>query len=195
MWFFLCYNLNMKLYIRKITDIQSFTPDEETTRITGFLSLKKQKESLTGYFLLKDILKEKGYDTFKIIRKENKRPYLDIPLFYSLSHSKDYVICMVETDNIGIDIQYKTDQLLNIRRRTGETSDDIETLTINWALKEAYIKYINDVKIPLKAIKINGENPYRLTYQEEAICHIIKYEDYMIAVCSKADKKVVLVHD
>lgn len=184
----------MIIYLRKIKKTR-YQADEETARIEAFQSEKRKLQSLAGYFLLKDILKEKGYHTFKIIRKDNQKPKLDVPLFYTLSHSMDYVVCMVEKEEIGIDIQYPTEKLLNIRRKTGELSDDIKTLSKHWVLKEAYIKYIGNPKIPLKDIKIKGSNPYILTYQEPAYCQVIEFNDYVIAVCMKENKKVVLKHD
>ena len=103
----------MIIYLRKIKKTR-YQADEETARIEAFQSEKRKLQSLAGYFLLKDILKEKGYHTFKIIRKDNQKPKLDVPLFYTLSHSMDYVVCMVEKEEIGIDIQYPTEKLLNI---------------------------------------------------------------------------------
>lgn len=192
---FLCYNGFMKIYIRKIEKLNDFEIDEEIKRIINFKSEKRRLQSLTGYFLLKDILKEKGYDSFKIIRNKNEKPKLNIPLYYSISHSNDYVVCIVADEEVGIDIEKLTDKLLKIKSKTGEVSDDLEILTRNWTLKEAYIKYFGNVKIPLKEIKIISENPYILKYKESVYAEVIKYEDYLISVCMKEPKKVVLIND
>ncbi len=191
----MCYNGFMKIYIRKIEKLNDFEIDEEIKRIINFKSEKRRLQSLTGYFLLKDILKEKGYDSFKIIRNKNEKPKLNIPLYYSISHSNDYVVCIVADEEVGIDIEKLTDKLLKIKSKTGEVSDDLEILTRNWTLKEAYIKYFGNVKIPLKEIKIISENPYILKYKESVYAEVIKYEDYLISVCMKEPKKVVLIND
>ncbi|MGI6360496.1 MAG: 4'-phosphopantetheinyl transferase family protein [Acholeplasmatales bacterium] len=185
----------MKIYIRKIEKLNDFHIDEEVERIHKFKSEKRRLESLAGYFLLKDILKEKGYNSFKIIRNKNKKPQLDIPLDYSISHSNEYVVCVVSKEKVGIDIERKTDKFFKIKRKIGEVSDDLETLTINWTLKEAYLKYLGDVRIPLKEIKIINKNPYILEYKDKAYAEVIKYENYIISVCMKEPKKVVLVYD
>lgn len=192
---FLCYNEVMKIYIRKIKKINDFHIDEEVKRINKFKSERRKLESLTGYFLLKDILKEEGYEDFKIIRNRNEKPKLDIPLHYSLSHSNEYVVCVVSNLEVGIDIEEKTDKLLKIRRKTGEVSNDLETLTRSWTLKEAYLKYLGNVKIPLKEIKITSKDPYILEYKDKAYCEVINYENYVITVCMKEPKKVVLIYD
>ena len=184
----------MHIYIKKIEEIKNYIPDAETKRINAFQSEKRKIESLSGYFLLKSILKQRGYDAFQISRKTNEKPVLDIPLCYSLSHSGEYVVCAVDKNPFGLDIQIKTDKLLNIKRRTGETSKDITILTKHWALKEAYIKYINNNKIPLKEITIKGENPYILIYEEEAECKVFEYKNYIIALCMKSLKEV-FIHD
>jgi 4'-phosphopantetheinyl transferase len=185
----------VKIYIRKIEKLNNFQIDEEIKRITNFKSEKRRLQSLTGYFLLKDILKEKGYDSFKIIRNKNEKPKLNIPLYYSISHSNDYVVCVVADEEVGIDIEKLTDKLLKIKSKIGEVSDDLEILVRNWTLKEAYIKYLGDTKIPLKEIKIISENPYILKYKESVYAEVIKYENYIISVCMKEPKKVVLIND
>lgn len=191
----MCYNSFVKIYIRKIEKLNKFQIDEEIKRITNFKSEKRRLQSLTGYFLLKDILKEKGYDSFKIIRNKNEKPKLNIPLYYSISHSNDYVVCVVADEEVGIDIEKLTDKLLKIKSKIGEVSDDLEILVRNWTLKEAYIKYLGDTKIPLKEIKIISENPYILKYKESVYAEVIKYENYIISVCMKEPKKVVLIND
>lgn len=185
----------MHIYIRSVKENENYTPDLETQRINAFQSETRKKQSLTGYFLLKSIVKSMGYDHFNIIRSPHKKPVLDIPLHYSLSHSHNYVVCAVDESPIGIDIQRIDSKLLNIRRKTGEVSDDIITLTDHWVLKEAYIKYIDNTKIPLKAIHIRGDNPYIVSYEGAAQCRVITYEDYRIAICMDELKEVVLVHD
>ena len=96
---------------------------------------------------------------------------------------------------MGIDIEKLTDKLLKIKSKIGEVSDDLEILVRNWTLKEAYIKYLGDTKIPLKEIKIISENPYILKYKESVYAEVIKYENYIISVCMKEPKKVVLIND
>ena len=185
----------MKIYLRKVKQLNDFHMDEEVKRILKFKSEKRKLESLSGYFLLKDILKEKGYETFTIIRNKNEKPKLDIPLYYSISHSNEYVVCVVSNVEVGIDIEKNTNKLLNMKRKTGEVSDNLEILMRNWTLKEAFVKYVGDVKISLKEIKITNEETYILEYKDKAYCEVVEYQDYIISVCMKEPKKVVLIHD
>jgi len=40
---------------------------------------------------------------------ENKKPYFrEIPWYFNLSHSKEYVLCVLSQQEVGVDIQYKS---------------------------------------------------------------------------------------
>lgn len=184
----------MKIYLKKITPLHEKLNEKEMERILNFKSPKAQLESVNGLFLLTESLKKEGIHTFEIIRNSFNKPYLkDSPLYYSLSHSFEYVVCVLSWHEVGIDIQKKSDVLFNLKRRTFETSNDLDVLTRNWTLKEAYSKCVGrGLGIPFKDIEIKGNNPYVLTHDTSLTCHTIKYEGYYISVCLPDPRPVKL---
>ena len=100
---------------------------------------------------------------YKIIRDKNKEESgkikMDIPLFFSLSHSDNMMVCAVACFNIGADCQKKNikiDDIGKCRKIAGRFFTEQENIFLDnlteeqkyidnffkiWTKKEAYIKY------------------------------------------------------
>ena len=100
----------MEIYFIKIDE---FVKNVEQSSLEFFLdekifaSDKRRLEYCLGRFLLKYVLKTRYFiDNPKILIKNNK-PFVDWNnIFFSLSHSKNYVMAVFDKNNTGIDIEF-----------------------------------------------------------------------------------------
>ena len=127
--------------------------------------------------LLKKILAENKIND-DIIYNEYGKPYFkNDEIFFSISHSYDYVVCVISDKEVGVDIQKITYRPRIIKRIcSSEEQNRInspEDFTEMWTKKESYAKFLGlGISYGLK--KINTLlNDYT----------VIKLEDYYITIC------------
>ena len=122
------------------------------------------------------------------------KPYVrNLPVFFNISHSDDYVVCAVSENEIGIDIE----KIRKVHPRAHEkicteSEKDYISLTENgffeiWTLKESYFKCKGtglgaDIKKVSFEIRDNeiicSENGFRFSFIEVD-------KDYICSVCEK----------
>lgn len=133
-----------------------FFPDWRKEQMLSFKFLQGQIENAVSYLLLVKALKDlalfNGMPRFEY--NEYGKPFLqNYPgLFFSLSHCKNGIACVLSDKNVGIDIEAverKTDERL-IRyaccdrecREIFSSSDPAQTFMEYWTKKEALVKYL-----------------------------------------------------
>ena len=161
----------MKLLIYDIRNIDLKTLDETYKNLNEFdkikidkLVIKKQKcLSIMGIYLLKNGLNDYynlDYSNISILRNCNGKPYIENSnIYYNISHSNDYVICVFSNRNVGIDIEKKKKDF------------DIKSFT----LKESYIKMKGLSIFNIKNIIINKKIDARFI--------TLTSKDYIISIC------------
>lgn len=126
---------------------------------------------------------------------ENRKPYFrDIPWYFNLSHSKEYVLCVFSKQEVGVDIQQKR-KCCNERILQRFFTNEEKMLWENfltqeernnffyrmWTAKEAYGKLTGEGIA--KAISVNVASPKA----EEELGTVWEYYDdlaeYAISVC------------
>lgn len=124
---------------------------------------------LLGRYLLIEGLKFYGFEKniFDINYTKYNRPYLSIPLDFNISHSGNYILCALSTNNIGIDIEvirpleindfahcFSADELLKINCAPDRHIEFFK----HWTIKEAVIKADGrGFSIPLETIIISDK--------------------------------------
>lgn len=157
-------------------------------------TIDDKKRSILGIKLLMNLLLEKNinYNNLKFTKNKDGKPSItNYPLFYSTSHSDEYVICALSDKEIGIDIQ----SIQNINFKIMNSffdkdekfySNNNENYTKVLSLKEAYgkcygfgINCIKEVKFSIKEenIIINDKN---VTYK-----FINDIPNYIISIVEK----------
>lgn len=157
-------------------------------------TIDDKKRSILGLKLLITLLLEKNinYNNLKFTKNKDGKPIItNYPLFYSTSHSDEYVICALSDKEIGIDIQRI--QKINFKimnsffdKDEKFYSNNNENYTKVLSLKEAYgkcygfgINCIKEVKFSIKKenIIINDKN---VTYK-----FINDIPNYIISIVEK----------
>ena len=135
----------------------------------SLLKTRKGKKSKEYFLAVRKLIKNE--DPEIIIKYDlNGKPYLNIQKGISISHSNKLVaICISNEIDFGIDVQYKTNKILNIqnkflsyneKKNLGYTKS-LESLIKLWSAKESIYKalgkkgisFSNDLEIDIKKNK------------------------------------------
>lgn len=122
---------------------------------------------------------------------------------FNISHSGDFVVCAIDDENVGIDIEKENYiKFANIAKDyftisefnyivKQDLDDKLSKFYEIWTLKESYIKCCGqDLSIPLKSFSINIDEygNIKVTINNKHKGHIFKTfkidSDYKIAICS-----------
>lgn len=118
-----------------------------------FDRIMKHKQSFCGYNLAVDMLEKIIGDDFHISFEKSGRPYIvGNKIYFSISHSNNYVACVIDKYCCGIDIESKREisqRLINKMMSESEQKwiygniegyDKDTAFLILWTMKEAYLK-------------------------------------------------------
>lgn len=182
-------------------------------------SLKRPKDRVQGIcagLLLRHVFLEQGYseeewEQVEVVCGDYGKPTLKgYPEFcYSLSHSGDWVVCVVDKAPVGIDIQEMKEVKLKIAKRffhkkEYERLSKIEELEKQrkefyamWAAKESYVKLTGrGIGEGIEQFVVEESYQQMQNEQGERLADIKIYEtipDYIVCVCTdKGDKPVQL---
>ena len=145
------------------------------------------KQSIIGEILLAKLLKEENIDYRNIIvnYNENGKPYIsNYPIYYNISHHKDYVICAINNGPIGVDI-LRMDDIDKNKAKTFCTEDEYNYIKNKkqfyqiFTLKEAYLKLFGKKINDIKNLNIIYENKIKLTVINKSFTN----NNYMISIC------------
>ena len=179
----------MKYIVRNINDIDKNILDEFYNKIYEIKRNRISKDnylSIYAEYLLCNLLKEYNidYENITIIENENGKPYIkDSNIYYSISHSGQYVIVCINDLPIGIDIQErknskKNDFVLN------ESEYKYDYIDI-FSLKESYIKCIGSNISHMKDITFNLDNKILSNKDGYEFIQIKDIPNYVISICIK----------
>ncbi|MBS4536683.1 4'-phosphopantetheinyl transferase superfamily protein [Clostridium sp. D2Q-14] len=206
----------MKIYAVKIVDINedkllylcSSIDLEKNKRIVKFIDKKDKIRTLIGDILVRIIIaNELNINNECIIFDKNQygKPYLkNYPKFhFNISHSGDFVVCAIDKNPIGIDIEkIKYIEYRDIAKRyftmneskyiiEKDLSAQLTRFYEIWTLKESYIKCIGQgLSIPLKSFSINMDKYKNIESIEDYennryFLKLLELDlNYKIAVCS-----------
>lgn len=137
------------------------------------------------------------------------KPYLKDKrdIYFNFSHSKGVAACMIDIQEVGIDVQERfifeqgiVDQICsgNEKALFNNTKDNDKARLLNrlWVLKEAYTKYLGTgITIELEKLDFSKEvfrdafKIMRTVFEEkECFLRIVEKEAYCMAVCSNREK-------
>lgn len=171
---------------------------ERKEAVNRMKSENSRKQSVLGEMLARrgiNALSGMAENDIVFARTENGKPYaVDSDIYFSISHSKEFVVCAVGHEEIGIDIEQirkvepritdisctETDKeyIFGGKDKSALDADMLERFFEVWTAKEAYLKYIGTGIMGLKTVSYEDIKPFCKTYNE---C------GYMITIFSKQD--------
>jgi 4'-phosphopantetheinyl transferase len=143
----------MKYLISNINDykkeyIDSFynrINKDKRNKIDKYINVIDRNRSIIGEILLSKLID--NYDELDIYTNKYGKPYISNKnIFFNISHSNDYVVCVISDKEIGIDIEKIRDVDINVIKRFATSiekkyiGNNINKLWEIFTLKEAYWK-------------------------------------------------------
>lgn len=137
---------------------------------------------------LKEILKtDFDYTLKELTYNKYKKPYLtDTNLYFNISHSKNIVAIVVDTQEVGIDIEfYDRYDIKYINKifsdkeveQINDSNNPHKEYSKLWCMKESLLKCIGT------GLKVNMKNV--LDNKNEFVFKIIDKDSYLISICKR----------
>ena len=169
-----CIKINDSLTDEQITGLRKIITVENNNRIDKFKFREDLLRTLFGELLVRYAVSEitnVDADKITIMRDSYNKPYFpELPLYFNISHSEDYVICALSSNKIGIDIEKITETDIKIAEKffsrteynflSGlRQSDRKQKFFELWTIKESYVKFIGKgLHIPFNSFNVNLNN-------------------------------------
>ncbi|KAB2393412.1 4'-phosphopantetheinyl transferase superfamily protein [Bacillus cereus] len=187
----------------------SFISEEKKRRLKRFVKKEDVYRSLLGDVLIRSVICKKYELSNTNIEFENNeygKPNLKgfNNLFFNISHSEDWIVCVVDGKAVGIDIekvgsieyeniiQFFSDEEQKVLN-SKEPTEKEEYFYDLWTLKESYVKAIGKgLSIPLDSFGIikTGKNIKVETNNMNFKCFFRQYEldaNYKLSVCAESN--------
>lgn len=133
----------MDIFVVNFSNADNIKPELlQEFRHKEFKNKEKEQEHCFSYLMLDRILKEVYKIQNRKIEFVNKKPYLQTKeLFFSISHSKEYLVLCFSKSECGIDIEKITKRdFVSISERMNFPSKTLEEFYFNWTKYEAEYK-------------------------------------------------------
>lgn len=157
-----------------ISDMEIFYPYLSNTRKETIQKLKFEKDKVHSFFselLVRHVLVENYNMNFRNISFRARltgKPYIEnnLSIHYNISHSGDYVICVISNEEVGIDIEKRETIELDIAKNffhykeyqaimENDKENRLSIFYDYWCLKESYLKYSGrGLVVPLNSFQI-----------------------------------------
>lgn len=206
----------MDIYAVEILDISEemlnalylLTDSKKLSKVKKFINEKDKIRTLIGEILIRTIITEElgiRNDNLSFEKNLYGKPYIKeyTQFNFNISHSGDFVVCAIDNNPIGVDIEeVKYIEYEDIAKNFF-TTNEFDYITKNdpysslsrfyeiWTLKESYIKCCGQgLSIPLKSfsIEVDKYESIKVVSNNEYKEHIFKIFDielgYKLAVCS-----------
>lgn len=170
---------------------------DKRERIAKILHKEDQYRSILGEILLIKLLKEFNieYNSIHITTNQYGKPYIqDLDVYYSISHSHEYVICAISNKEIGIDIE-KIRHIAPVTLKQYATTNEIEYITSIdklyerrcfeiFTLKESYFKCMGcDLREILNVEFHISNDSIQCSHTGYSFNLVDTIDGYVIAIC------------
>lgn len=207
----------MKVFAIKLKD----KLDNSSLELLLALIDKKKRERLEKFVFWQDLqrglfadlfIRKVIVDTFGVLNEEIEfgfsnfgKPYIkNINDFhFNISHSGDWIVCVIDKNSVGIDIEKISTINLDISKNFFSNKEHEDLMLSNepfdyffklWTLKESYIKYLGKgLSHPLNSFTMHlKENGIKIESEERILNDIFfkQYnieEGYKLAACGEKD--------
>ena len=172
---------------KELIDFYNNIYPQKKKRLNKYQNIIKLKQSIVGEILLSKLLKKIyniDYKDIKITINNDGKPFIDNHnIYFSISHSNEYVICVISSKQIGVDIEKMKDINNNVKKYFMSDNELKKFIDKNlfeiYTLKEAYIKMKGTSFLEMK------ENEIENIMKSHKIRFNYDIEGYIIAICEK----------
>lgn len=152
----------------------------------NYLSFKD--ETVIAHYFLKELLSKqfnKNFDEITIYKNDRGKPYCEHGVFFSISHSGNFIVIAFSENEIGVDIEYKRKINPKLLYKCFNECDfdlvdksnfDNSFLKL-WTTKEAYFKLIGTGITNLKSIDVSEIN-------SNYAVNTIETDNYILSIVS-----------
>jgi phosphopantetheinyl transferase len=145
---------NSWLAVWKMSESLEQLPVSSHVDLSAFPSLRRKREKLTEYLLLKELT---GDESLVIRHNEDGAPFVD-GRFISLSHTEGWAAMMLsKSHRVGVDIEYVSDRVNRVASRFIREDEQQATLAerlINWCAKEAVYKFFTEQHLEFHEMRL-----------------------------------------
>ena len=156
--------------------------EEKQEKVNRFYFDDDRKRTVAGEMLArKAVAKRCGVseDSIVFVKGENGKPFAEnLDVQFNISHSENMVVCVVDDNPIGIDIEKIRQIDLKIAKRVytqdeinylygGEESATLERFFELWTAKEAYFKWRGTGITNFKSINVQDILTHCEQYEED----------------------------
>ncbi|WP_379129643.1 4'-phosphopantetheinyl transferase family protein [Paenibacillus sp. sgz500958] len=197
-------NINEELSQEDYDKLLGICTADKRETIGNFRFEADRKRTLYGEALARYMIaKNSGIpmNDIQLVKNPFGKPYLNNRegIHFNVSHSGNYVVCGLDDQNIGVDIEEVRDIGLDLAKSyfhikeyayiiSQEMDRQIQTLYDFWTLKESYIKYLGvGLNKPLGSFYFTLDGSSATLYsQENPSAYFYRYligDHYKLAVC------------
>jgi len=180
---------------RCFKSIKSFKQD----KIKSLANDELKRESIVGEYLLIKGLKQFfniDYNNIEIIKNSKGKPFIkDKNIYFSISHTDNFVVCALSNKEIGIDVEkIKEVNLKTIKLFASERERNYIIYNKNklwehyfriYTLKEAYVKMLAKDLTNIKENELGFINNNICSNDKNVFIKSIKYKNYIIGIVEK----------
>lgn len=196
--------INLKMSQKTIENLLQFISEENRERFHKFHFIEDSLRTLYGEIIVRYVISKQHSlknEKIRIVRDSYGKPFIEnVPLYFNISHSGEWVACAISTQEVGIDIEYIKDIDLNIAKSffckseyesliSKNEEDRINYFYDLWTLKESYIKWLGTgLLTPLDSFSFNvSDTNILLSDKNRDVMPFFKQyliKDYKLSVCS-----------
>lgn len=178
------YKISKRLEAAIFQQLLQQLPIAHQNKILKYRHWQDAERSLAGIILLKKGLQSMGrkdYALDDLKYTEFQKPYLDDAISFNITHSGEYVICVLsETNKVGVDVEIIKDlpmeEFTNLFARQEwdaviNAEDKLQAFYTLWTKKEAFLKAVGcGLNQPLNEVVIENncitwENQHWFLYE------------------------------
>lgn len=183
----------MKIYVMKFSgnieksifqSLLRLIDKHKQERIKRFIRLRNMYSSLLGDLLIRYVIMRNigiANDKISFSTNEYGKPYLNNynDFHFNISHSNDWIVCVVDDKPVGVDIEKIRPINFNIAKQFFSKEEHCDILAQHqsnrlsyffslWALKESYIKATGKgLSLPLNAFTLKLLNDNKIKFKPE----------------------------
>ncbi|MCW6109095.1 4'-phosphopantetheinyl transferase family protein [Clostridium sporogenes] len=201
--------IDNKLEKDAFDNLMNYISEEKKERISKFYRFEDAQRSLLGDILSRyAICKRTGLKNDRILFRKNEygKPLLteSIGIHFNISHSGHWVVCAIDDNPVGIDVEEIKSINLKIAKRffSNEEYESLKNMSeddrlkhffVLWSLKESYLKAKGKgLNIPLNSFTIKMQNQKINAFTYNGCEHYTFHHSFLdnnttLAVCSSDD--------